>query len=487
MSAALLIVAAAFAVALGLGLRARAGRDMGLEQWTVGGRGFGTAFVFLLMAGEIYTTFTFLGGSGIAYGKGAPAYYILCYITLGYVTSYWLLPPVWRFAKERRLFTQPDFFAAKYDSPALGMLVALVGLVALVPYMVLQFKGLGIIVSTASYGAISPTVAVWIGAVAITAYVVVSGVHGSAWNAVLKDISILCVVVFLGIYLPLHYYGGYEAMFQAIEAQKPGFLALPALGQSPTWFASTTLLTALGAFMWPHTFGSLYTAKEPRSFRRNAAILPLYQLINLFVFVVGFAAVLQVPGLTGPDVDLALFKLSLQSFPPWFVGIIGATGVLTALVPGSMILIAGATLLANNIVRPLRPGMDDAATASLSKAFVPVMALVCVGFTLSGGDTIVQLLLMGYNFVTQLFPCFLASLMRRNPLDKRAAAAGIVAGVAVVAATTIGGFSLARYPQLGPLRDVNIGVLALVLNLVITALVAKLVQPSVRISRLASR
>ncbi|WP_342165694.1 sodium:solute symporter [Methylobacterium sp. SD21] len=487
MSAALLIVAAAFAVALGLGLRARAGRDMGLEQWTVGGRGFGTAFVFLLMAGEIYTTFTFLGGSGIAYGKGAPAYYILCYITLGYVTSYWLLPPVWRFAKERRLFTQPDFFAAKYESPALGMLVALVGLVALVPYMVLQFKGLGIIVSTASYGAISPTVAVWIGAVAVTAYVVVSGVHGSAWNAVLKDISILCVVVFLGIYLPLHYYGGYEAMFQAIEVQKPSFLALPALGQSPTWFASTTLLTALGAFMWPHTFGSLYTAKEPRSFRRNAAILPLYQLINLFVFVVGFAAVLQVPGLTGPDVDLALFKLSLQSFPPWFVGIIGATGVLTALVPGSMILIAGATLLANNIVRPLRPGMDDAATASLSKAFVPVMALVCVGFTLSGGDTIVQLLLMGYNFVTQLFPCFLASLMRRNPLDKRAAAAGIVAGVAMVAATTIGGFSLARYPQLGPLRDVNIGVLALVLNLVVTALVAKLVQPSERISRLASR
>ncbi len=97
--------------------------------------------------------------------------------------SYWLLPPVWRFAKERRLFTQPDFFAAKYESPALGMLVALVGLVALVPYMVLQFKGLGIIVSTASLRAISPTVAVWIGAVAVTAYVVVSGVHGSAWNA----------------------------------------------------------------------------------------------------------------------------------------------------------------------------------------------------------------------------------------------------------------------------------------------------------------
>ncbi len=159
----------------------------------------------------------------------------------------------------------------------------------------------------------------------MTVYVIVSGVHGSAWTAVLKDLSILCVVVFLGIYLPLHYYGSYESLFQTIEAQKPGFLALPAEGQSPTWFASTTLLTALGAFMWPHTFGSLYTAKEPRSFRRNAALLPLYQIIQLFVFVVGFTAVLQVPGLKGPDVDLALFKLSLQSFPPWIVGIVGAT------------------------------------------------------------------------------------------------------------------------------------------------------------------
>ena len=62
-----------------LGLRAGHGRDMDFEQWTVGGRGFGAIFVFLLMAGEIYTTFTFLGGSGYAYGNGGPAYYILGY------------------------------------------------------------------------------------------------------------------------------------------------------------------------------------------------------------------------------------------------------------------------------------------------------------------------------------------------------------------------------------------------------------------------
>ena len=262
MNAALLIITLAIAGVLLLGLRARRGKDMNLEQWTVGGRGFGTILVFVLMAGEIYTTFTFLGGSGFAYGHGAPAFYILSYGCLAYVLSYWLLPPIWRYANEHRLIAQPDFFARKYDSPALGILVALVGIVALVPYLVLQLKGLGIIVDTAAYGAISPTVAIWIGAAVVTAYVMVSGVHGSAWTAVVKDVSILTIVLFLGIYLPVHYYGGYGAMFDAIQAAKPDFLALPAKGESLAWFDSTVLLTALGFYMWPHTFGSFTPRKR---------------------------------------------------------------------------------------------------------------------------------------------------------------------------------------------------------------------------------
>ena len=109
------------------------------------------------MAGEIYTTFTFLGGSGWAYGKGGPTYYIFCYGSLAYIISYWLLPPIWRYAREHRLISQPHFFPPNMTALSLGGLVALVGIVALIPYMVLQLKGLGIIVSTSSYGSISPT------------------------------------------------------------------------------------------------------------------------------------------------------------------------------------------------------------------------------------------------------------------------------------------------------------------------------------------
>ena len=187
---------------------ARIGRDMGLEQWTVAGRGLGWIFVFLLLAGEIYTTFTFLGASGISYGAGAPAYYIIAYGSLAYILAYFILPPVWTYAKRHNLHSQPDFFVSKYDSRSLGVLIAIVDLIALIPYLVLQLTGLGIIVEAAGYGACQKDAAIWSGAIIVTAYVMVSGIRGSAWTAAVKDVLILVVVLFLGIYLPYHLYGG---------------------------------------------------------------------------------------------------------------------------------------------------------------------------------------------------------------------------------------------------------------------------------------
>ena len=344
---------------------------------------------------------------------------------------------------------------------------------ALVPYLVLQFKGLGIIVATASYGAIPSTVAIWIGAGVVTAYVMVSGVHGSAWTAVAKDALVLAVAVFLGIYLPIHFYGGFGQMFSAIQDAKPGFLALPPQGESPAWFVSTVLLTALGFYMWPHSFGSVFTARTDRAFRQNAIVMPLYQLILAFVFFVGFAAVLKVPGLSGPSIDLALFQLSIQAFSPWFVGVIGAAGVLTALVPGSMIMMTAATLLANNIYRPLRGDVPDKTVSRMARWLVPVVALVAVFFTLRGGQTIVALLLMGYSFVTQLFPALVMSLRRHNPLSSIAVFAGIIVGVATVAATSVTHTTIATLMPGLPeaLRDLNIGIVALASNVLTLAVV----------------
>ena len=66
---ALTLIFGIVVVGVAIGLLAGVRRKMDLEQWTCGGRGFGLVLVWLLMAGEIFTLFTFLGASGWAYSR----------------------------------------------------------------------------------------------------------------------------------------------------------------------------------------------------------------------------------------------------------------------------------------------------------------------------------------------------------------------------------------------------------------------------------
>ena len=117
--------------------------------------------------------------------------------------------------------------------------------------------------------------------------------------------------------------------------------------------------------------------------------------------------------------------------------------------------------------------------AKLARVLVPVIALVAVFFTLRGGETIVALLLMGYSFVTQLFPAVVTSLAARNWVTRQGAFAGIVAGVAVVAYTTLTHATIAQWFPFLPdkLKDVNIGLVALALNIIVLIVVSAVTQP----------
>src|SRR6202140_1525446 len=96
-----------------VGLYAGTRHKMDLEQWIVGDRGFGMLLVWLLTAGEIYTTFPFLGASGWAYSKGGPVLYILAYQPLTDMVAFFLLPQVGEVGRKYRLQTQAHFFQVR--------------------------------------------------------------------------------------------------------------------------------------------------------------------------------------------------------------------------------------------------------------------------------------------------------------------------------------------------------------------------------------
>ncbi len=88
------------------------------------------------------------------------------------------------------------------------------------------------------------------------------------------------------------------------------------------------------------------------------------------------------------------------------------------------------------------------------------------------------LLLMGYSFVTQLFPAVICSLFPRNRATKQGAFCGILAGVAVVAITTTMHLTIGQLMPFLPdaMKDVNIGFVALAVNVIVFVIVSAMTQ-----------
>ncbi len=451
-----------------IGFLAAAHRKMDLEQWAVAGRGFGAALMFLLMAGEMYTTFAFLGASGWAYSRGGPTLYIMAYVTLSGVVSFFILPQIWEVGRKYGMQTQSDFFGIRYGNKYLTWFVCVVGIAALVPYLQLQLTGLGIIVSVASFDRIGRIPAMAVSVALLSAFVFAGGIRAVAWVSVLKDVLMVCTVLAIGIGIPYIYFGGIGPMFAALAHSRPAHLTMPGatanLGH--TWYISTVLLCSLGGYMWPNAFGATFTAKSGDTLRRNAVVMPLYTLTLACIFFVGFTAVLIVPGLANGD--LSLLTLVRKSFPPWFLGVVGGAGVLTAMVPAAIFILTGATLFAKNLYRPVfAPTMTDHQVAKLARVMVVVIGLISLCLAVYSSTTLVSLLLTGYAGVSQFFPGVVLGLYWKR-VTATAVFAGMIAGVG----TAI--FLMLTHRD--PWSGWSAGFLALCLNFLITTILSLLTQ-----------
>ncbi len=454
------IISAIVLLGSGIGLLAGSRRKMDLEQWTVGGRGFGLILVWLLMAGEVYTTFSFLGASGWAYSRGAPALYILAYITLGYVVSFFILPPIWEMGRKFSLQTQSDFFETRYQSKALAALVSLSSVAFLIPYLEIQIAGLGIIAQISSFDRIGRAPAMIIAVALVAAFVFAGGIRAVAWVSILKDALMIFAALAVGIGVPYIYFGGIGPMFSALAHTRPAHLVMPGAtaNMGHAWYISTVLLTSLGFYMWPHTFAAAFTARSAAVLRRNAIVMPLYTLSLVFIFFTGFTALLVVPGLANGD--LALFTLVRKAFPNWFLGLIGGAGALTAMVPAAILLLTAATLFAKNVYRPLfAPAMSESQIARLARAMVIVLGLLTLYFAIYSSTTLVSLLLLGYAGVTQFFPGIVLGLYS-NRVTKSAVFAGLLTGLLTLC--------FLMFSNHDPFLGINAGFFALCLNFTVT-------------------
>ncbi|MDX6240035.1 MAG: solute:Na+ symporter, family, partial [Kribbellaceae bacterium] len=124
----LIIVVVIFAAVTVMGFMAarwrRTGAPESLDEWGLGGRGFGTFITWFLLGGDIYTAYTFIAVPALVFGKGAIGLFAIPYTILVYPLVYLLMPRLWQVARNRGHVTAADYVNERFDSRFLALLVA---------------------------------------------------------------------------------------------------------------------------------------------------------------------------------------------------------------------------------------------------------------------------------------------------------------------------------------------------------------------------
>lgn len=430
----LIIVIVIFGAVTVMGFMAARWRSGGhlesLDEWGLGGRGFGTFITWFLLGGDLYTAYTFIAVPAAMYATGAiSGFFAVPYTIVVYPIIFIFMARLWSVSHRNGYVTPADFVGGRYGSKSLSLAVAVTGILATMPYIALQLVGMQAVFETMGLGGnntLAKDLPLLIAFAVLAAYTYSSGLRAPAMIAFVKDGLIYLVIAVAVIYLP-HKLGGWDGIFGAAETKmtstnpatgKPVGTFIP--GPSGYWAYWTLALgSAMALFMYPHSVTAVLSTKNRNIVRRNAAILPAYSLLLGLLALLGFMAIkanVNVKGLDGlANPQLAIPRLFDQMFPSWFAGIAFAAIAVGALVPAAIMSIAAANLFTRNIYRDfIKPAATPAEEAKVSKLASLLVKLGALVFVLGMDKTIaLNLQLLGGIWILQTFPAIVGGLFTR--------------------------------------------------------------------------
>jgi solute:Na+ symporter, SSS family len=169
----------------------------------------------------------------------------------------------------------------------------------------------------------------------------------------------------------------------------------------------------LAVVLYPHTITGVLSSASGRVIRRNAALLPAYNLLLALIALLGFMALAA--GIRTADTSSVVPLLFVKMFPGWFAGFCLAAIGIGALVPAAIMSIASANLFTRNLYgeflkRKLTPA-EESRNAKLVSIFIKLGALAFV--LLVKAHYAIELQLLGGIWIMQLFPSVVFGVFTR--------------------------------------------------------------------------
>jgi SSS family solute:Na+ symporter len=412
----------------------RRGNLNDIHEWSLAGRKLGTTLVFFLLGADIYTAYTFVAIPSGVFAKGSLYFFAIPYVALAFGVALVTMPRLLALSKEKGYITASDFIKDKFGSKTLAVLVAITGIVSLLPYIALQIVGMQSVLIVMLSGITNShtvqEISLLVAFVILAAFTYTSGLRGATLTAVLKDILIWITVIAVIIVVPLSI-GGFGTAFRDV---KPSYVTVP--NSLVTGYATLVLGSALALYLYPHAINGVLSSESVHKLRRSTALLPLYGIGLAIMALMGILVYAVPPAMNFlshfPESSrgiLVVPSLILYSMPPWFTGIALLGIFIGGLVPAAIMAMSQANLLTRNIIKEIRPNTSASSEIRITKISSTVFKFVALGFVFTIPATYaISLQLLGGILIIQILPAVFFGLYIKS-LRKEALIPGLLVGI----------------------------------------------------------
>lgn len=408
-----------------------------VDDYLVASRTIGLIAFFFYSSFGIISTWTIYGYPGFMSFNGIPfnVYHLSSAFGIALVTYYLIGYRLHAVGRLYNFLSPLEAIADRYGSPTLRLLMAVILTVFIMPYIGLQFSGMGAGIREASSDVSYNLGAFFMLCVCIL-YIGLGGLRSAAWVNIM--LGVLAVGTLIGTFVGLytHLPGGLVVAAQVVLERNPMLLSMP----GPTGYFTTpvTIGLALGGFFYfaPHMLIGLMGVKSKKTISLMVGCFPvLCAVIYTLCMIMGalFAPVLS-PGITGKAADAIIQIMTSKYLPRWW-SVIFLMGVLSyGISTAALQLLAAGTFFVNDIYKAfINPKAGYRQVQGWNFVFLTVLSLGSFGFALWRPTELARYLsdIAGPGF-TMVLPLIVAAFYWPRA-TKQGAIAGLCAGTAYLA------------------------------------------------------
>ena len=413
-----------------------------LDEWAVGGRHFSVWIVWFLVGADLYTAYTFIAIPSSVFAFGAIFFYAVPYVAVTFGIAMWAMPKLWRISQKKGYVTAADFIKGYSKSTLLAVLVAIVGIVAELPYIGLQIVGMLSVLSVMLSGIGDITLvtdtALVLSFVILAIFTYFNGLRGATLTAIFKDaiilLSVAIVVIVVASTTNIAHAFALATVTGNTYSPPAHFNLLPTQFNA---YWSLFLMSALALYLYPHAVTGSLSAKSSKVLRTSQSLLPLYGVGLAFLALFGVFVYANPSAMSFLTSNYNLTSrgtyvvpaLIFYTLPNWLTGFAFLGIFIGGLVPASIMAISQSNLLTRNIIREFKPNLKPATETKIAKIAAVLFIFLAVGFVFIFPLTYsVQLQLLGGIIILQTLPSLFLGLIT-DKLHKHALALGLLVGL----------------------------------------------------------